>query len=498
MTTRLMFADECIRSTSKSKSNKFKQEFETEFTYMGLPLCVSGLFLWKQQDKFRSMRHHFVPRFNCFLDDYSQYSPLAITAALKAIGVESRSSWGQLGVNTAFSAALMASVVNGMKYTIKEKRPDGSSRNSFPSGHTATAFMCATIMHKEYGGTSAWYSIGAYSIATGTGLFRILNNRHWVNDVVFGAGIGVMSAELGYVLGDLTLGRSTKDGFSTITDVHSRKPSFVHFGMSVGKGFNLSCPQIYDVYDDTQTSNKLIPSTLSTPLNLKLKMGAITSVKFEGAYFFTNYIGLGGSLRFSVCPISADYNKRFRPYVIKIQDQLIKPSALLGIDSDNLGIIGLNIGPYVSFPVSKRLLLGMNVKAGPTFTTDFSLDSYTIIKPQFYSFLDEVVHAGIIDKKEYDVLKSGIRYSEFLKIGKSGSFGTSSGFSFSYLLKEHTALRIYADYYASFPTLKYRFSNRVNLNRSDENSKEVFICDMMKKKTLMSVFSCGASLAVVF
>ena len=47
--------------------------------------------------------------------------------------------------------ALMATAVNSLKYSCKVMRPDGSTRNSFPSGHTATAFMAATMLHKEYG-----------------------------------------------------------------------------------------------------------------------------------------------------------------------------------------------------------------------------------------------------------------------------------------------------------------------------------------------------------
>ena len=43
----------------------------------------------------------------------------------------------------AMSYATMGILVNGMKYTFKEKRPDTNARNSFPSGHTATAFMGA-------------------------------------------------------------------------------------------------------------------------------------------------------------------------------------------------------------------------------------------------------------------------------------------------------------------------------------------------------------------
>ena len=48
--------------------------------------------------------------------------------------------------------------------------------------------MTATMMSKEYGGRSPWYSVGAYSVATVTGLMRMANNKHWLSDVLAGAG----------------------------------------------------------------------------------------------------------------------------------------------------------------------------------------------------------------------------------------------------------------------------------------------------------------------
>ena len=67
----------------------------------------------------------------------------------------------------------------------------------------ATAFMTATMLHKEYGHRSPWYSIAGYTAATVTGVTRQLNNRHWISDVMVGAGIGILAAEFGYFLADL-------------------------------------------------------------------------------------------------------------------------------------------------------------------------------------------------------------------------------------------------------------------------------------------------------
>lgn len=133
-------------------------------------------------------------------DDYMQYAPGVAVYALNMAGVKSRHSLGQCTAILAMAAAMNAITVNSMKYTVRELRPDGSSRNSFPSGHTTTAFMMAEFMRTEYSHLSPWYGIGAYVTASATGLLRIYNNRHWAGDVFFGAGLGIMCTRTAYWL----------------------------------------------------------------------------------------------------------------------------------------------------------------------------------------------------------------------------------------------------------------------------------------------------------
>lgn len=97
---------------------------------------------------FRRLRNGYAGSFHHDFDDYLQYMPAVAMVGLKACGVESRSSWGRMLVSDAFSAGVMAIAVNSLKYSCRVMRPDGSTRNSFPSGHTATAFMMATMLHK--------------------------------------------------------------------------------------------------------------------------------------------------------------------------------------------------------------------------------------------------------------------------------------------------------------------------------------------------------------
>ena len=139
--------------------------------------------------------------------DMIQYSPAAIMLALKAVGVESRSDWSRMITADIASVAIMTGITNATKYSVKRERPDGRAHNSFPSGHTATSFMCATMLHKEYGQTvSPWIGAAGYGIAATTGIFRVASNRHWCSDVMCGAAIGIFSTEVAYELTDILFG----------------------------------------------------------------------------------------------------------------------------------------------------------------------------------------------------------------------------------------------------------------------------------------------------
>lgn len=148
------------------------------------------------------LRNTVAPDFRHHYDDWTQYAPAALMVGLKACGYKGRSTWGRMLVSDAFSVAAMAAMVNGVKYSVQRLRPDESASNSFPSGHTATAFMTATMLHKEYEGRSPWFGIGGYTLAALTGVSRVLNNRHWLTDVAAGAAIGIGSVHLGYFITD--------------------------------------------------------------------------------------------------------------------------------------------------------------------------------------------------------------------------------------------------------------------------------------------------------
>ena len=150
----------------------------------------------------RALRNTVLPGFRCIADDYVQYAPGVLTLGLKVCGYEGRSGWGPMLVADGFSITAMTLVTRGMKYAIGRARPNGGI-HSFPSGHTGTAFLSATMLHKEYGWRSPWWSIGGYTVAALTGVSRILNNMHWMSDIAAGAAIGIGAVHLGYWLSDL-------------------------------------------------------------------------------------------------------------------------------------------------------------------------------------------------------------------------------------------------------------------------------------------------------
>jgi len=134
------------------------------------------------------------------IDDYIQYAPIVSVFAFSNLGVKAKHTVKERLIIGATAYAIMGALVNGVKYTAKIQRPDSSAFNSFPSGHTATAFMGVEILWQEYKDENVWVGISGYAIATTVATLRLYNNRHWIGDVLGGAGIGILSAKAAYWL----------------------------------------------------------------------------------------------------------------------------------------------------------------------------------------------------------------------------------------------------------------------------------------------------------
>lgn len=301
----------------------FTQSRFYQITHTAVPLTVTGLIVKQRDDRYRSLRNEFAPRFDYHYDDYLQFAPAALMLGLKIGKVEGRSSWGRMLVSDAFSAAICAGIINSLKYSTRVLRPDGSSYNSFPSGHTAVAFMTATMLHKEYGMTrSPWYSIAGYSMALATGISRQLNNRHWVSDVMVGAATGIISTELGYFLADLIYrqrGICRRDKNYRMYDL-SHSPSFL--GIYMGVAFMI----------DRKPYNE----------EHAIEVAEGNTAALEGAWFINPYFGVGGRVGMTGLKL-------------KVDDML---------RDESMDILSFQMGPYFSYPISQHWLTGCNLLLG--------------------------------------------------------------------------------------------------------------------------------------
>ncbi len=131
-------------------------------------------------------------------DDYFQFSPAVAAFGMKLCGVKSTHKMSDMFILYGLSNVLEGGIIYTTKCATSRERPDGSNNHSFPSGHTATAFVAAEFLHQEYKDKSVWISVGGYSMATLIGISRVYNNKHWVSDVVAGAGIGILSTKIVY------------------------------------------------------------------------------------------------------------------------------------------------------------------------------------------------------------------------------------------------------------------------------------------------------------
>jgi membrane-associated phospholipid phosphatase len=106
---------------------------------------------------------------------------------------EGRNSWDQFW-NVGESFLITEGITAGLKLAVQRTRPGGGGRNSsFPSGHASAAFCGAALIERNFGWEAG---LPAYAIAVVTGLSRIETGDHFPSDVLAGAAIGVLTAEI--------------------------------------------------------------------------------------------------------------------------------------------------------------------------------------------------------------------------------------------------------------------------------------------------------------
>ena len=483
----------------KSKTNPGVRpyKFMDDMTFVGVPLFVAGWALKSDKAMFRvnakadqggKSNTQLLTDFKTGIDDYAQYFGPAMVVGLKLGGYEGRSDWPRLLSSAAMSYAIMAAFVNGIKYTAKEMRPDGSTANSWPSGHTATAFVGASLLHKEYGLTrSPWWSVAGYGVATATGVMRVLNNRHWISDVMSGAGIGILSTELGYALCDLMFKGKGLLRNDMVFD--SESPSFFSVSMGVGLGGK-------DLKFESEGEM------------LGLEFRAATVVDAEGAYFFNKYVGVGGRLRvraqsakdfgdfasfvgiedyFAWHSLQSYYEEAFPgdyrlpvtteedgyyneiAYLNKVGYQMDSESAWAAnapvtdsygiVKSDHITEFTGSVGVYFNLPLSTHFSLGTKALIGRSFTQELDIDghaegnkkdiSYTMLLDNRQGHQDASGAPVVVFNDIQYPNNTGEKWTdewEYLTVGAKSSTSFGTGLSLTYRYKSNFSWRLYCDY----------------------------------------------------
>ena len=454
-----------------------------DLTFVGVPLFLAGWAVKSDKAMFRvnnkegKANTQLLTDFKTTIDDYTQYFGPAMTVGLKLGGYEGRSDWSRLLASAAMSYGIMAALVNGIKYTAKEMRPDGSQANSWPSGHTATSFVGATLLHKEYGLTrSPWFSVAGYGVATATGVMRVLNNRHWISDVMSGAGIGIMSTELGYALSDVLF--KGQGLLRNNLQLDPNNPSFFAISMGLGLGskdIDFTNADLLDEWRfedmDLGYDENIDYESDETP---NIRFRAATVVDAEGAYFFNKYVGVGG--RFRVRAMSA---KSFGQYsemafynqlgawdsaiadmyedVNKFYEETIKggsPIEDMGgiVKSDHLAEFSASCGLYFNLPLSQQFSLGTKLLIGRSFTQELDIDGYAKgrVKDIDYRIIFE--NGDMFLEKPgdlsypYDVGEEYYSEWDYLTVGAKSSTTWGTGLSLTYRYKSNFAWRLFCDY----------------------------------------------------
>mgnify|MGYP003945673853 CR=1 FL=1 len=140
------------------------------------------------------------PTFHTNADDYLRYAPFVALYGYELLGIKGKHNIKEKTSLVLLTAVISLGSTKILKNSIDKERPNSYDFKSFPSGHAAIAFTGAELINQEYGDLSPWYSIAGYTVASATSILRVYSNDHWFSDIVAGAGVGILSTKLAYVV----------------------------------------------------------------------------------------------------------------------------------------------------------------------------------------------------------------------------------------------------------------------------------------------------------
>ena len=167
-----------------------------------VPVTLIGLGVLANNSNFEKqlkldLRNYVGNNYELRIDDYLQYVPIIQMYTTDALGIKAKNHWFDQTKYLLISNLISSTITLSLKRITQKERPNGSPY-SFPSGHTTFAFTNATVLFNEFQETTSILAYSGYVFATTTGAFRMINNKHWLSDVLVGAGVGIFVTELVY------------------------------------------------------------------------------------------------------------------------------------------------------------------------------------------------------------------------------------------------------------------------------------------------------------
>tara|TARA_R110001583_G_scaffold18633_1_gene73903 strand:+ start:1974 stop:2729 length:756 start_codon:yes stop_codon:yes gene_type:complete len=190
----------------KSNSIKFADTTKTGkiFKKSIIPISLIGLGVFANHSSFEKklqidIRKKVGDTYNFPIDDFLQFVPVAEMYLADIYGIKAKNHWFDQTKYLFISNLISSAITHSLKRITNKTRPNGSP-HSFPSGHTTLAFTNAAVLYNEFEDSSPVLAYSGYAFATTTGVFRMLNNKHWLSDVLVGAGVGILATKLVYYL----------------------------------------------------------------------------------------------------------------------------------------------------------------------------------------------------------------------------------------------------------------------------------------------------------
>ncbi len=307
---------------------------EMSFQWDGMQPLLRGVVMAFTEDGFND-RPGMFKKYDRDMEDYGvAILPMATNWVLKLAGVESRSKTKRMLTANALAVMIEAGVVKTMKLAFDERRPDGDGMDAFPSGHSALAFVGATVLHREFGHHSPWISVGGYATATASQMLRLKHNRHWVHDTFVGAGVGIMSTNLAYFITDRIFGEGGVN-----------QPQLTYGDMKRVLDYQTD-PSGLTFMSGTEFGDRTV--------NSSVHLGAGFMVGVEGSWFLNNYFAVEAMAKYTTMKAKLDV-------LSQNGDDGLMARTVYG---DNMDVYRWGVGARWSVPVGLTHRFGVRALVG--------------------------------------------------------------------------------------------------------------------------------------